>query len=159
MMDEESFRRAEDEFFSRIAAAGGMDELSSMTVALLHDLFPHYGWTGIYWLRGNILKLGPWKGPEATEHVSIPLGSGVCGAAASSGRIENVPDVNADGRYLACFLHTRSEIVVPLFSGGRVIGEIDIDGDQLAAFGARDESFLKKVANLFEGAPGIVEGT
>lgn len=158
-MDEESFSRAEDEFFRRIASARGIDDLSSMTVKLLHDLFPHYTWTGIYWLHGDMLNLGPWNGPEATEHVSIPLGSGVCGAAAASGRIENVPDVGADSRYLACFLRTKSEIVVPIFSGGSVIGEIDIDGDEPSAFGTRDESFLKRVAGLFDGARRIVEGT
>ena len=79
--------------------------------------------------------LGPWKGPQATEHVRIPIGEGICGAAAASGVTEVVDDVNADDRYLACFVSTRSEIVVPIAYEGRVVGEIDIDSDEPAAFG------------------------
>ncbi len=144
---------AESDFFDRVSGAVGVEELASRTVELLHELFPHYSWTGIYWLRNGMLELGPWKGPEATEHTRIPVGQGVCGSAASSGTIENVPDVSRDGRYLACFLRTKSEIVVPIFSSGIVVGEIDIDGDEIAAFGRRDELFLKRVAALFEGSP------
>ena len=92
--------------------------------------------------------LGPWKGPEATEHVRIPVGQGVCGAAAASGETEIVDDVNADPRYLACFASTRSEIVVPVSREGRVVGEIDIDSDQPAAFGDADREFLERVAEL-----------
>ena len=76
----------------------------------------------------------------------IPVGQGVCGAAAASGKTEVVDDVNADPRYLACFASTRSEIVVPISREGRVIGEIDIDSDQPAAFGDADREFLERVA-------------
>jgi GAF domain-containing protein len=92
--------------------------------------------------------LGPWRGPEATEHVRIPVGQGVCGAAAASGRTEVVDDVNADPRYLACFPSTRSEIVVPIARDGIVVGEIDIDSDRPAAFGEDDSAFLERVAEL-----------
>jgi putative methionine-R-sulfoxide reductase with GAF domain len=117
-------------------------------VDLLHDRVEHYSWVGIYLVEGDDLVLGPWKGPEATEHVRIPLGQGVCGAAAASGRTEIVDDVNADPRYLACFPSTRSEIVVPIQHDGRVVGEIDIDSDRPAAFGDDDRSFLERVAEL-----------
>ena len=90
--------------------------------------------------------LGPWKGPAATDHVRIPIGQGVCGAAAASGETEIVDDVNADPRYLACFVSTRSEIVVPISYGGLVVAEIDIDSDQPAAFGDADRQFLEQVA-------------
>ena len=98
--------------------------------------------------------LGPWQGPEATEHVRIPVGQGVCGAAAATGRTEVVDDVNADPRYLACFPSTRSEIVVPIVHEGLVVGEIDIDSDRPAAFDDDDRAFLERVAELI--APAVV---
>jgi L-methionine (R)-S-oxide reductase len=115
-------------------------------VDLLHDGVEHYSWVGIYLVEGDDLVLGPWKGPEATEHVRIPVGQGVCGAAAATGQTEMVDDVNADPRYLACFPSTRSEIVVPIARDGRVIAEIDIDSDSPAAFGDADREFLERVA-------------
>ena len=117
-------------------------------VDLLHDRVEHYSWVGVYLVEGDDLVLGPWKGPEATEHVRIPVGQGVCGAAAASGETEVVDDVNSDPRYLACFPSTRSEIVVPISRDGRVVGEIDIDSDQPAAFGDADRDFLERVAGL-----------
>jgi L-methionine (R)-S-oxide reductase len=124
------------------------DEVLRQTVEVLHDRLDHYSWVGIYFVEGNELVLGPWKGPAATEHVRIPVGQGVCGAAAVSGRTELVDDVKADDRYLACFPSTRSEIVVPIAYEGRVVGEIDIDSDQPGAFGSEDQAFLERVAVL-----------
>lgn len=92
---------------------------------------------------GGDLVLGPWTGPAATEHVRIPVGTGVCGAAAASGRTEVVDDVNADPRYLACFLNTRSELVVPIVRGRRVYGEIDVDSDRAAAFSPADAAAVE----------------
>jgi L-methionine (R)-S-oxide reductase len=117
-------------------------------VEYLHDHFPEYSWVGIYWVEGSDLVLGPWRGPEATQHTRIPIGTGICGAAAASGRTEIVPDVSKDPRYLACFPETKSEIVVPIVRQGRVIGEIDIDGRRPAAFGPADQRFLEQVATL-----------
>ena len=124
------------------------DEVLRRVVEVLHDRFGHYSWVGIYLVEGNELVLGPWKGPQATEHVRIPVGQGVCGAAAASGKTEVVDDVNADDRYLACFPSTRSEIVVPIVYEGRVVGEIDIDSDEPAAFGEADRAYLERVATL-----------
>ena len=124
------------------------DEVLRRTVDVLHDRFDHYSWVGVYLVEGDDLVLGPWRGPQATEHVRIPIGEGVCGAAAASGRTEIVDDVNADPRYLACFVSTRSEIVVPIAYQGKVVGEIDIDSDTPAAFGEADRAFLERVAVL-----------
>jgi L-methionine (R)-S-oxide reductase len=124
------------------------DQVLRRTVALLHDRFEDYSWVGVYLVEGDDLVLGPWNGPEATEHVRIPVGQGICGAAAASGVTEIVDDVNADDRYLACFTSTRSEIVVPISYDGRVVGEIDIDSDRPAAFGQDDHEFLERVAGL-----------
>ena len=122
------------------------DVIVRETVELLHDRIDHYSWVGIYFVEGDDLVLGPWKGPAATEHVRIPVGQGVCGAAAASGQTEIVDDVDADPRYLACFVSTRSEIVVPISYDGLVVAEIDIDSDTPAAFTAEDREFLERVA-------------
>jgi GAF domain-containing protein len=136
------------EAVERIVNRGEADEVLRAVVDVLHDRFAHYSWVGIYLVEGGELALGPWRGPEATEHVRIPVGQGICGAAAASGRTEIVDDVNADPRYLACFPSTRSEIVVPIAFQGHVVGEIDIDSDEPAAFGEADRAFLERVATL-----------
>jgi len=131
----------------RILERGGSDEeILQGVVEALEQLVEHYSWVGIYLVDGDDLVLGPWRGPQATEHVRIPVGEGVCGAAAASGETEIVDDVNADPRYLACFPSTRSEIVVPISHEGRVVGEIDIDSDRPAAFGEDDRALLERVA-------------
>ena len=125
-----------------------VDEIVRQTVDILHDRIDHYSWVGIYFVEESDLVLGPWRGPAATEHVRIPVGQGVCGAAATSGATEIIDDVNADSRYLACFLSTRSEIVVPVRYDDIVVAEIDIDSDVPAAFGDADRKFLEHVAEL-----------
>jgi len=119
-----------------------------MVVTYLHDHVAHYNWVGIYLIKSNMLKLGPWRGPQATEHTSIPIGKGVCGAAAKTGKTEIVDDVKNDDRYLSCFLSTRSEIVVPIKKGKKIIGEIDIDSDTPAAFTEHDKTFLETLADM-----------
>ncbi len=116
-------------------------------VKLLNSSVPAYSWVGIYLVDGRDLVLDAWSGPASTEHTRIPIGKGVCGFAAKAGRTEILSDVNKDPRYLQCFLSTKSEIVVPIFSSGKVVGEIDIDSDQLDAFSSVDREFLEAVAN------------
>ena len=116
------------------------------TVKLLNSAVPSYSWVGIYAVDGSDLVLDSWSGPAATEHTRIPIGKGVCGFAAKAGRTEIVSDVSKDPRYLQCFLSTKSEIVVPISKGGRVVGEIDIDSEQLDAFSSLDREFLEAVA-------------
>jgi len=117
-------------------------------VDFLYHAFERYSWVGIYHVEGTMLVLGPWKGEHATEHTTIPIGKGICGAAAQSGKTEVVTDVSKDSRYLSCFVSTRSEIVVPIKKNNRVIGEIDIDSDRPAAFSTQDALFLEKVADM-----------
>lgn len=137
------------EAVDRILDRGGdADDVLRQVVGVLHDRVEHYSWVGIYLVEGEDLVLGPWQGPRATEHVRIPIGTGICGAAAASGETETVNDVGADPRYLACFPSTRSEIVVPIAYEGTVVGEIDIDSDRPAAFGPDDRVFLERVAQL-----------
>jgi GAF domain-containing protein len=115
-------------------------------VALLKEI-PHYTWVGIYLLDGNELVLGPFLG-KPSPHTRIPLGRGICGAAATEKATIVVDDVNADPRYLACSLDTKSEIVVPILHGAEVLGEIDIDSDRPAAFGGGDRALLESVAAI-----------
>jgi L-methionine (R)-S-oxide reductase len=136
---------AVDRIVNREATA---EEVLRKAVAVLAEHFDHYSWIGVYLVEGDDLVLGPWQGPEATEHTRIPVGQGICGAAAASGRTEIVDDVNEDDRYLACFMSTRSEIVVPISFEGKVVGEIDIDSDEPSAFTAADRNFLEQVALL-----------
>lgn len=117
-------------------------------VDFLCDNFEHYNWVGIYIVQENDLVLGPWKGPNATEHTKIPIGKGVCGSAAATGKTEIVDDVCSDKRYLACFISTKSEIVVPIKKQGKIVGEIDIDSDKIGAFTIKDKIFLEKVADM-----------
>jgi L-methionine (R)-S-oxide reductase len=117
------------------------------TVQLLAKHLPDYTWTGIYLLDGNELYLGPFVG-KPSPHTRIPLGRGICGAAAAEKTTIIVDDVNADPRYLACSIETRSEIVVPIMLDGEVLGELDIDSDRIAAFDDGDREMLEQVAAL-----------
>jgi GAF domain-containing protein len=121
-------------------------------VQLLTRHLTDYTWAGIYLLEGNELCLGPFVG-KPSPHTRIPLGRGICGAAATAKATIVVDDVQADPRYLACSLETRSEIVVPILLDGEVLGELDIDSDKPAAFGADDRELLEQVAALL--APKI----
>jgi len=130
------------------AAMAGSSGRSSREalVKFLNSSVPTYSWVGVYLVEGKDLVLDAWAGPAATEHTRIPIGKGVCGFAAKAGRTEIVSDVSKDPRYLQCFLSTKSEIVVPISNQGSVIGEIDVDGDQLDAFSSLDREFLEAVA-------------
>jgi GAF domain-containing protein len=136
-----------DEMRELLLAAKGPEDVQARVVISLHKNFPHYNWVGVYRLEGSHLTLGPYQG-KPTVHTSIPVGKGICGAAAASRKTEVVPDVEADARYLACSLETRSEIVVPVIKGGAFWGEIDVDSDRPHAFGPDDVEFLEAVARL-----------
>lgn len=141
------YRREFDEMKELVLAAKGPEDAQARVVISLHKDFPHYNWVGIYRLEGQNLVLGPFQG-KPTVHTSIPVGKGICGAAAVSMKTEVVPNVEADARYLACSLETSSEIVVPVIKDGGFWGEIDIDSDRPDAFGPDDVEFLEAVARL-----------
>jgi GAF domain-containing protein len=142
--------RREVGVYERIAAAvaGTADATGAMTraVDILKET-PAYSWVGIYLLEGDELVLGPFRG-KPSPHTRIPLGRGICGAAATQKSTIVVDDVNSDPRYLACSVETQSEIVVPIMRGDTVLGEIDIDSDARAAFGPADRALLERVAAL-----------
>ena len=136
---------------SAVATAPNGNAAMQQVVRLLKDGMPHYTWVGIYLLEGEELVLGPFLG-KPSPHTRIPLGNGICGAAATQKETIIVDDVNADPRYLACSIETRSEIVVPIMNGADVLGEIDIDSDRPSAFGANDRALLEQVAPLLAEA-------
>lgn len=117
------------------------------TVEILKARVPTYTWVGIYEIDGADLVLGPYLG-QPSPHTRIPLNRGICGAAASARQTIVVDNVDADPRYLACSLDTRSEIVVPIMRGDQVYGEIDIDSDKPAAFGPSDRALIEAAATL-----------
>jgi GAF domain-containing protein len=113
-------------------------------VRCLNTQVPHYNWTGFYWNAPDetrTLQLGAYEG-EATEHTRIPFGRGICGQVAVSGRTFEVPDVATQDNYLACSLTTKAEIVVPVRSGGEVVGQLDIDSHTLNPFTPDDHLLL-----------------
>jgi len=123
------------------------DEILKEIVKVLKENFSYYTWVGIYLLEKNELVLGPFLG-KPSPHMRIKLDKGICGAAARGKKTVIVPDVNADPRYLACSLETKSEIVVPIMKGEKVFGEIDIDSDKPDAFGENDRKLLEKIAEI-----------
>lgn len=130
-----------------IGAEADPAQAIATTVSALKAGMPDYSWVGVYLLVGNELVLGPYVG-KPSPHTRIPLGRGICGAAAAEKTTLVIDDVNSDPRYLACSADTKSEIVVPIMRDGEVFGEIDIDSDRPAAFGDADRRMLESVAAL-----------
>jgi L-methionine (R)-S-oxide reductase len=122
--------------------------------ANLQQTVPHYQWVGIYWMNDaeQALHLGPFAGAE-TEHRVIPYGRGICGQVALSGQTFEVPDVWAQDNYLACSMETKAELVVPIYRGTELIGQIDIDSHYLDPFKAEDEELLRCIAEAVGALP------
>jgi L-methionine (R)-S-oxide reductase len=134
-----------------VALQGGdRDALGQALVAGLKDAFPQASWVGIYWLQGQELVLGPYLGPP-TEHDRIPIGVGVCGTAVAEDEDQVVDDVRKRANYLACSSTVRSEIVVLIRAGGRVVGQLDLDSEKVGGFSGDDHCVLKAVADSFGG--------
>ncbi len=137
----------EQEIISKILKAVEDNEnIIQRTVEIL-DGVSHYTWVGIYLIEGEYLVLKHYLG-RPTEHTRIKLGQGICGAAVVDEQTIIVPDVKCDQRYIACSTETQSEIVVPIWSGGRIIGEIDIDSDSPCVFNVKDKKMLEWIARI-----------
>ena len=117
---------------------------------LLNEKVPHYNWVGFYlvdWANKRELILGPYVGAP-TDHVRIPFGKGICGQAAEREEIFVVDDVTRESNYLSCSINVKSEIVLPIFRQGKIIGELDIDSHTPAAFTGHDRTFLNSVCEI-----------
>ena len=118
--------------------------------ALLWGSLEGINWAGFYLLEGDTLILGPFMGKPAC--IEIPMGRGVCGASAASGKTQLVPNVHEFPGHIACDSASNSEIVVPLFCEGAVIGVLDIDSPNYSRFDERDRVGLEEFAKIIEKA-------
>jgi putative methionine-R-sulfoxide reductase with GAF domain len=127
-------------------------EHTDRTVARLHRVEGTFDWVGVYLLEDDTLVLGPYRG-NPTEHDRIPVGQGICGSVAATGRTEVVPDVRLRPGHIACDIATRSEVVVPIVRDGRVLGVLDVDSNILDAFGEREVAILEEAADSIAARP------
>ena len=118
------------------------------TSALLWEALDNLNWVGFYLREGDTLILGPFQGKVAC--IEIPIGRGVCGTAAARGETVRVEDVHAFPGHIACDSASNSEIVIPLFRNGEVVGVLDIDSPILARFTPEDQIGLEAVARVIE---------
>ena len=122
-------------------------ELRAHAMRMLNEL-PHFDWSGIYRLEGDMLVLDEYVG-AATDHTEIPVGRGVCGTAVAENKNQVIEDVRALDNYLACSLETRAEIVTLIRDAdGKILGQIDIDGHSVGAFDSSDEQMLERVGEI-----------
>lgn len=139
----------------RALCRGETDTVALMaTVACeVHHAHPMADWTGFYRVTGpGVLKIGPYQGGHGC--LVIPFSRGVCGAAARSGQVQLVPDVDAFPGHIACAASTRSELVLPVRNGaGTLLGVLDLDSDTKAAFTQEDADRLAAIlAETFRDA-------
>lgn len=126
---------------------GETDQVALMaTVACeVHHSDARFDWTGFYRVTApNLLKIGPYQGGHGC--LQITFDRGVCGAAARTGQVQLVDDVDAFPGHIACASSTRSELVIPFYDAqGSLIGVFDIDSDQPAAFDQNDADQLQSL--------------
>lgn len=140
----------------RALAHGETDTVALMaTVSCeVHHAHPLSDWTGFYRVVGpELLKIGPYQGGHGC--LVIPFARGVCGAAARTGTVQIVPDVEAFPGHIACSSSTRSELVLPVWNGtGALLGVFDLDSDTPAAFTETDAQALAGIlAETFRSCP------
>ena len=127
---------------------GEPDGVANMAniAALIWTFLPDLNWSGFYRLAPGtgVLVLGPFIGKPAC--IRIPLGGGVCGTAAATGKSQCVKDVHAFPGHIACDADSRSELVVPVIADGRVIAVIDLDSPRPARFDAQDTAGIEDLA-------------
>ena len=135
---------------ARALVAGESDRIANAAnlSALVYHALPGLNWVGFYFFDGNELVVGPFQGLPAC--IRIPLDKGVCGAAASTRRTQRVDDVSAFPGHIACDSASRSELVVPLFTGeGALVGVLDLDSPEPARFDVEDQRGLEAIARAF----------
>jgi L-methionine (R)-S-oxide reductase len=115
--------------------------------AALKEQFKWF-WVGFYLVKNNELVLGPFQGPVACTRIG--LGKGVCGAAWQQAQTLVVPDVEEFPGHIACSSLSRSEIVLPLFNDGEVVGVLDVDSSELAEFDETDAKYLAEIVKLIK---------
>ena len=131
----------------QLLISGETDETAVLanTSAALREAFGFF-WIGFYLVKNGELVLGPFQGDVACYR--IRKGRGVCGTAWAEAQTQVVPDVEQFPGHIACSSLSKSEIVVPIFQGDKVIGVLDIDSDQLATFDETDRIYLEKMMEI-----------
>jgi L-methionine (R)-S-oxide reductase len=124
----------------------GRAELLRTAAEKIRAAGPPYTSVYLYMLHGDELVLEAFAGRD-TEHTRIPVGTGVCGTAVATGKDQNVPDVHAVQNYLACNTWTRSELVVLIRRGDKILGQIDVDSDEPDPFTAEEEAEVRGVTD------------
>jgi L-methionine (R)-S-oxide reductase len=124
----------------------GPTELLRTAAEKIRAAGPPYTSVYLYMLHGDELVLEAFAGRD-TDHTRIPVGTGVCGTAVATGKDQNVPDVRAIQNYLACNTWTRSELVVLIRRGDKILGQIDVDSDEPDPFTAEEEAQVRGVAD------------
>lgn len=138
-----------DEVYQRITSIldGENDWVTAMATVVceLHNAFDHYHWTGFYrTTEPGLLKIGPYQGGHGC--LVIPFDKGICGAAARTGKTQDVPNVHDRAEHIACSSSTNSEVVVPVKNTeGEVVAVLDLDSDIPAAFGPEDIELTERV--------------
>ena len=123
------------------------DPIANMAniAAMIHHTF-NFWWTGFYRVVENELVLGPFQGPLACNRIAF--GRGVCGTAWKEQTTQIVPDVEQFPGHIVCSSLSRSEIVVPVWSGDKITAVLDIDSEYLATFDTIDKEWLEKIVRL-----------
>ncbi len=131
--------------------AGEEDAVANMAnvAALLFENLPDVNWVGFYRNIGGVLVVGPFQGRPAC--IRIPYGEGVCGAAAASREPQCVADVHAFPGHIACDAASRSELVVPILAGDRLLGVLDIDSPSPGRFDEEDVAGCVKLTQRLAG--------
>ena len=114
----------------------------------LHESMTRYNWVGFYLVDpadAGVLLVGPFAG-SFTPNARIPIGAGLCGAAATSGQTVVVHDVSKDSRYLAGSALVKSEIVVPIFVKNKLAGELDVESYFASVFTKAEQDFIESCA-------------
>jgi GAF domain-containing protein len=124
----------------------GRVELLRTAAEKIRAAGPPYTSVYLYMLHGDELVLEAFAGRD-TDHTRIPVGEGVCGTAVVTGKDQNVPDVRAVENYIACNTWTRSELVVLIRRGDRILGQIDVDSDEPDPFTPEEEAEVRRVAD------------
>ncbi len=134
---------------ARALLAGESDRIANAAnlSALVYHALPALNWVGFYFFDGSELVVGPFQGQPAC--VRIPLDRGVCGKAARSGQTQRVDDVHAVADHIACDAASRSELVVPLFLDGSLVGVFDLDSPDPARFDVDDQTGLEEIARVY----------
>lgn len=140
-------REARQQLSGLLAGENDLIANSANVSAFLAEQLSDINWLGFYFLRGDVLVLGPFQGRPAC--VRIPAGRGVCGVAVADNATQVVDDVHAFPGHIACDIRSRSELVLPLRDAGRVVGVLDIDSPRSGRFSAEDVAYVEALLEVF----------